>query len=130
MMLGCGEAETRVAVTGKITVDGESLQRGAIIFKPNSKEVGPQAATTIENGSYHFDRENGPGLGGYDVLIYAEQPLDFNIDEPGEFFRRDELDVPANVIPAKYNTRTTLEIVTQANDNEFDFALTTNGNQP
>lgn len=123
VLAACNSDQSRVAVRGNVTVDGAALPKGTIIFKPNASDSGPQAAAEINNGSYVLDGNNGPGLGGYDVLVYADQPLNFEMDEPGEFFARSDLDLPDNSIPAEYNTRTTLNVVTQPGDNEFNFAI-------
>lgn len=125
-VLGCGEPRNRVAVGGNVTVDGKALPKGSIIFKPASKEAGPQTAATIDNGTYRLDAKQGPGVGKYNVLIYADQPPDFNMDDPDEFFDRENLELPKNAIPAEYNTRTTLEVVTtQGDSNNFDFDIKT-----
>lgn len=124
-LTGCGGGHNGVGVSGKVTVDKVALAKGSIIFKPKSKEAGPQTAAPIENGVYKLESASGPGIGDYDVLIYADQPLEFNMDEPAEFFEHAEEKIPANAIPAKYNTRTTLKVVTKPGDNQFDFDIDT-----
>ncbi len=124
-LIGCSGGHDGVGVSGKVTVDKVALAKGSIIFKPKSKEAGPQTAAPIENGVYQLQPTKGPGVGAYDVLIYADQPLAFSMDEPAEFFEHAEKNLPANAIPAKYNTRTTLKVVTKPGDNQFDFDINT-----
>ena len=50
------------------------------------------------------------------------------MDEPDEFFDREKLEIPTNVIPAEFNTDTTLSVVIRQTENQFDFALKSLGN--
>ena len=63
VLAGCGKDEARVAVSGNVTFNGQPLERGSIVFKPNEHSSGPQAATTIADGEYYLDSTNGPGVG-------------------------------------------------------------------
>jgi len=67
---GCASPNSldRLPITG--TVIPEQIAEGfegSIIFKPKGK--GPSAATSIINGKYQFDKQNGPIAGVYQVIV-------------------------------------------------------------
>ena len=72
-ILGCGgQAKKRLLVSGKVTLDGQSLPNGAIAFEPT--EAGPSAGATIVDGAYSIAETRGPGVGKYRVQINSFQP--------------------------------------------------------
>ena len=121
---GCGAEKDdlpRQPVSGKVTLEGTPIAKGAILFKPSG---GPGPATDagglIRDGEYRIDRDAGPVPGTYKVLITEEverSPIrgnDVQLRPPKD----------ASRISSKYNTRTTLAATVKPGEsNTFDFAL-------
>jgi hypothetical protein len=59
----------RVAVYGKVTLDGAPLTSGSISLVPAPSTEGPVANGLISQGTYRFDRSDGPVAGDYQVLV-------------------------------------------------------------
>lgn len=134
------EGATRAAVSGSVTLDGNVLPYGTIAFVPAGDD-GRRASGLIQEGSYSIPEKNGPNLGKYKVQIlgYAKAPETRGEDEgdsgEGNGNGGDEDDdeaggdeesmaLGAQIVPAKYNTQTTLEVEIVAGENKHDFALT------
>lgn len=68
---GCGESAgpRRVALFGKVTLDGAPMGSGSISLLPRPNNDAPAAHATIQRGEYRFDRVNGPAAGEYEILI-------------------------------------------------------------
>ncbi len=70
LLAGCGESgPRRVTVTGSVSVDGKSIDSGAIRFLPTENNKGPAVSGLITSGSYRLSGETGPLPGAYRVLI-------------------------------------------------------------
>lgn len=131
-LTGCGggagsyEGLKRVAVKGKVTFDGEPVDRGSITLipiDPASDKV-RRSGGMIENGEFSITEANGPNVGKYRVEILwqkktGKQEKD---SDTGEM-----VDIRAEVIPAKYNTNSELvmDVVEGADESKpFDYTLT------
>jgi hypothetical protein len=71
LLIGCGreEAVERFPIHGTVTfANGEKLN-GSITFLPAKGRPGPAATTALVEGSYRFDRSNGPAAGPHTVKI-------------------------------------------------------------
>lgn len=106
MLSGCGGADIdRVGVSGTVTLDGQPLENGSILFLP--KGEGPSAGTQIENGRFAIAPSDGPSPGNYRVEIRSFRGTGQMIpddDLPGQMVeRRDQ------IIPARYNHASELE---------------------
>lgn len=134
--LGCGSGERLgVAVSGKVTFNGEPLKDGAIAFIPQPGTEGPTAGASVVDGRYSIPRAGGPFPGKYRVEINAfrevrkanKQELGgamFGRD-PSEFGLKPEANaIRENVIPARYNQESQLSAeVPDRGDVELDYAL-------
>jgi hypothetical protein len=123
MLAGCGGGDTgptTYPVSGKVTVDGEPLAEGNIIFRDAAGKA-TSGAGMIEQGAFTF--ETVPGKKA--VVITANREI------PGKTVAGGapgEPAVPAveQYLPAEYNEKTTLEAeVTESGPNEFTFELKT-----
>lgn len=84
---GCGggpKGPKRVAISGKVTREGQDVDRGNISFTP--VDGGPGASVDIANGVYKFDESNGPLVGKSKVTILHFPPLG---DAPPETPKKD-----------------------------------------
>jgi hypothetical protein len=109
--LGCGAVPPHFDVTGTVTLDGEPLASGDILFVAvdgSSADGGP-----IAGGIYKV--RTMPGL--KKVIIQAS----VLVEEPG---LHGEAKTPRGIIPPRYNTETTLTAtVAPRAGNQADFAL-------
>ena len=101
-----------VEVKGTVSLDGETIPAGDIIFEPVDG-MGPAGAGQIQEGKYVFQCP----VGTKKVIISASRKTGKKGKDFGE-------DIMESYIPAKYNTETELlENVSQETENEFHFAL-------
>ena len=120
--LGCGQSgPVRGDVQGKVTVDGESVENGAIVFTPLEGIEGAPMQYEIKGGTYSSAATGkGVPVGKNSVYISGTKPtgrqsLNFVTGEMSDDF--------VEYIPAKYNERTTLEVEVEDGNNTFDFEL-------
>lgn len=112
----------RVAVSGKVTLDGEPVASGYVTFTPLGN--GPSAGGEIRDGSYDIDTASGPSAGKYKVEIRSSAPTGRKVPNydgaPGE-----TVDETYEQIPPNYNSRSELSVEIKAGEsNSHDFALT------
>lgn len=114
--VGCGgEADGLQELTGRVTYNGEPIPEGRIQFR--SLDEGQHAyAGVIENGQYTVRVAPGPAA----VEIRASRLIPGKFDEsnPGE-----QQPVGEMYIPAKYNSRTELQVRIDPTTVSEDFAL-------
>ncbi|BBO30822.1 hypothetical protein PLANPX_0434 [Lacipirellula parvula] len=76
-LLGCGDGRpTRVPISGKITVDGQPLKFGVIVFKPATGRA--SSGRLDADGRYvlsTYDRGDGAIAGDYTVTISGNEQL-------------------------------------------------------
>jgi hypothetical protein len=126
MLIGCGKAsDGRVAVSGTITLQGETLDEGVIEFLPLAKtgRTGPttQSGAVITDGVYKIPRDSGLVVGTYHVLITAgdgKTPVDGELPGPtGNIVSVDR-------IPPEYNVDSKQKVtVTPEGPNVFDYTI-------
>lgn len=110
---GCAPAVSTVAIKGKVTLDGQPLEKGDILFTHSDPQFG-QEAGTIVNGEYTASVHPGANK----VSIRATREV------PGKFGPMGTEPLLEDIIPAKYNSATTLNIdVTKEKKDGYDFAL-------
>lgn len=101
-----------VTVKGTVSLDGDSIPAGDIIFEP-ADGAGPAGAGQIREGSFDLQCP----VGAKKVIISAARKTGKKGKDFGE-------DIMESYIPAKYNTETELlENVSPETENEFHFAL-------
>jgi hypothetical protein len=66
--LGCGNSSGLYPVSGEVTLKGQPLASGVIVFESTS---GNRGGTTIENGKYAIPAKQGLPPGSYTVRISA-----------------------------------------------------------
>ncbi|EAQ78477.1 hypothetical protein DSM3645_07291 [Blastopirellula marina DSM 3645] len=124
-LVGCmGTAKDpfgRQAIEGTITLDGQPLASGSIVFMP--EEQGPfVSGAEIHKGTFSMPPTNGLPAGRYKVSITSVVPL-----PASDVKSADEMtmDFPTkSLVPAKYNSQTTLiSEVSDESQNVFTFDL-------
>ncbi|MCC7336141.1 MAG: hypothetical protein IT422_13660 [Pirellulaceae bacterium] len=108
VLVGCNsqnyEGEKRYPLSGKVTYNGEPVDRGNISFLPMNPDSQRVAGGKIEDGAYSFEEEYGANAGQYKVEIrWQKKTGDTFTDAFGNVD-----DVRVEAIPAEFNTATTL----------------------
>ncbi len=133
MMTGCGGANydgpARGAVSGAVTFDGNPLPFGIMTLVPEGE--GRRASGIVMNGEYTISEDRGPNAGSYkvEILGYAKAPPEDTEtqdteDQDGEEEGEGDADLGPQILPAKYNTETTLTVEIAAGENTHDFTMT------
>ena len=123
LFTGCGDnGPQRAPIKGKITIGGQPLAGGQILFVPIAPTTGPSTSAAIRNGEFALKKEQGPIIGTHRVEVEADLPLGFSIDDDVAFAQRQGKPLPPNPVPPQYNRQSTLTTEVKANiENEFTF---------
>lgn len=117
---GCGgpsyEGAKRGAVSGTVTLDGNPLPYGSILFMAQDARM---TSAVIQDGAYAIPEEQGPNVGECTVQItgYAQAPVSGETAD-------DNAPAPQQIVPPQYNTGSTLKVTIAAGPNKHDFDLT------
>lgn len=119
---GCANAEPpRVEVKGTVTLDGQLLPRGVVIYIPRAGTPGARAAGRISDGRYAITKENGPGIGRFRVEIWGSDQTE--VDDIRRYSQAGTV-----TVPREFNEQSTLQAETRAEiENRFDFHLKATG---
>lgn len=126
IFLGCDSSPER-EISGTVTLDGEPIESGEILFKPTGESQGAAAGSSIENGSYYVPAvSQGVQAGNqYRVEITSEVgkgKMVFNPEAPS-----GQTELLENTVPERYNVQSELRITISPDpsENTFNFDLTT-----
>ena len=101
LVAGCGQGDGLVDVSGKVTIDGQTPEKGTIRFEPANGQ-GPSAEQVIDAGAYKLRVAPGEKK----VLIYAYKKIgEHPITGPGS----PMVDDLKQLVPPKFNDQTTLK---------------------
>jgi hypothetical protein len=126
---GCGSADglDRQAISGMVTLDGQPLTNGAILFEPATRRSGTVVGATIRQGTFSITRGDGPVPGSYRVRVYASS----GIQAPPSKRQTDRTPRPmVERLPAHYNTHSELGaevVVRRVNRYRFDLTSSERG---
>ena len=118
---GCGEESDglpREAVSGTVTLDGQPLAEGSIQMLPVNAKDGQTGGAIIKNGKYSIPRSQGLVPGTYNVTIDMPS-LSGAAPDSGPPGPMQAADLPKNLIPAEYNTRSALTAEAKAVVSQF-----------
>jgi hypothetical protein len=129
MVIGCagggGDDKPREPVSGTVSMDGQPLPAGVILFAPagGAGESLASATGKIENGQFSIPRDQGPVPGKYKVTIsHTDEPegrVKIELKKPGK-----KTSGPKELIPAKYNAQTTLSAeIPKGGKSDLNFPL-------
>ncbi len=118
----------RVAVHGAVTLDGRPLQAAVIAFHCGDAEQEVIVTAEVENGRYAIEASDGPWAGQVRVAFHPksipEEQFDAAMEEAARRRRPPKLTVIE--IPPHYGSQPAWTIqLTEGDDNQFDFDLTT-----
>ena len=101
---GCGNSSGRYPVSGDVTLQGQPLASGAIIFEGAD---GSRGGTTIADGKYALPAAQGLLPGSYTVRVSAVQSQEVT-GPPGPEAAAIEK-ANKDIVPDAYNARSTLK---------------------
>jgi hypothetical protein len=114
-LMGCGSPDT-AQVAGKVTLDGQPLQEGAIQFYPVDG-ASPTAGGPIRAGEYAVTA--APVRMQVKITGVKAVGKRRTFDSPSS----PTVDVYAQIVPARYNEQSELVRDLQTGDNSLDFDL-------
>jgi hypothetical protein len=119
---GCGPSTDRLAVSGRVSLDGQPLDNGSIRFTSLGENL-VSSGTLIKDGRYRIPRDKGLLPGEYRVEISSPDN-----DAPPVMQRSSPKDpgIPTAVdrIPPGYNINSDQRVqVDREKDNAFDFDI-------
>src|SRR5262245_5440984 len=88
-LAGCAQ-ESKSPVHGKVTLDGEPVAAGSIVFLPTNSS-GRKAAAAIEQGAYSLAPSDKLPPGGYRVEISWPKPTGRKVPSADPGIQADEL---------------------------------------
>ena len=123
---GCGEHDG-TSIHGTVTLDGAPVEGGSINFFPTKGTEGPVVGAAISDGEYKISAPKGPPIGTHQIEIRSSGKTGRKVPAgsphpPGTMF--DEV---AEMIPAQYNSNSTLEREVKAGKNTLHFDLKSSG---
>lgn len=119
--LGCGGSDGRYPVSGEVTLQGQPLASGAIIFESTS---GGRGGATITDGKYSIPASQGLLPGAYTVRVSAvESSAAAPPGPPGPEAAAIERS-NKDIVPDEFNSRSTLKHeVGPDKPTEFDITI-------
>jgi hypothetical protein len=120
VVTGCGESG-RSGVQGTVNLDGKPVDGGRISFIPPDPK-GVYAHADIKEGKYELDARQGPGLGTCRVVIvwYKKTGKKVVGSDPPNLVEETK-----QVIPDKYNDKSSLKEEIKPGMNTFNYELKT-----
>ena len=121
------------AVSGTVTMDGAPLEGASVTFQPEMASGGsPSYGTTDANGKYELMftfSKKGAMLGEHKVSI--SKTLGGGDDDDDDDGDDDDDDAEEeDLVPAKYNSETTLTATVESGSQVRDFPLTSGADAP
>ncbi|WP_254510386.1 hypothetical protein [Anatilimnocola floriformis] len=114
-IVGCGSSDSTISIKGKVTLDGQPVEKGDIYFTNADPQFG-QEAGKIANGEYSAKVHPGQNK----VAISATREV------PGKFGPMGTEPLLEDAVPAKYKLPTTSNLsvnVTKEKKDGYDFPL-------
>ncbi len=117
LLTACGTESNMGDVTGTVSVDGQPAERGSVSFAPLSG-AGSTSGAEISNGKYSAKVSLGKNKVEIRVpKVVGKQRLYDTPDSPVQ-------ELLEEVLPAKYNDQTVLELDVKRGKNEKNWELT------
>jgi hypothetical protein len=122
---GCGQTDpARAPIAGRVTVGGQPLAKGRILFIPQAPNQGPATTAAIVAGEYKVPKTEGAVVGPNRVEVEADLNLGFELDDEAAYVKRGGRPLPLNSIPPQYNRNSTLLADVKAREeNRYDVTI-------
>jgi hypothetical protein len=120
---GCGGSAS--SVSGEISYAGKPIENGSIRFFPTQGTEGAGAIAAITDGKYSVDADRGLIAGSYMVQVTAMQKTG-RVIRPKEVMPGDDpspQQEELQIIPAQYNTTSSLGVDLQPGENTYSQQL-------
>jgi hypothetical protein len=114
------KGERRYPLSGKVMVDGQSLERGLIRFLSDGQKQ--PSGGPITNGEYSIPEEKGANAGKYRVEINWNKPTGRRVKDA---YGEEIMDEYKEGLPAKYHANSELTVEIGSTETKFDFDLKT-----
>lgn len=110
---GCGDNLKLAKVTGTVTLDGQPLANARVLFQP--KQGRPSLGITDPSGRFElqYTQEKKGAVPGEHVVSITTSSAE-NADEGNRV---------KEIVPSRYNSRTTLTVMVDKSHRTHDFAL-------
>jgi hypothetical protein len=125
LMAGCAAGERPTHVHGTVTIDGEPLEDGFILFVPAEGTPGPAVSSDIKDGSFAISAEQSVPIGNHHVEIRGRRKTGKQIDAVPPAPPGTKIDEWVEAVPPRYHRESTLECEIKLGDNLLVFDLTT-----
>ena len=124
LWLGCGSRDnTRASIAGNVTLDGQRVEQGAIVFLPIEGTRGIAVGGEIRNGQYTLTAAKGPAIGRNRVEIRVTQKTGKMIPKGlGGTGKMVEEQVEA--VAPQFNLESKLVFEVKPGDNTADYEVT------
>jgi hypothetical protein len=119
---GCAGGD-RVGLAGRITLDGQPVEYGAILFIPTEGTLSPTAGSEVVDGEYEVSRDKGPKIGVFRVEIRSQRKSGRKVQAPPPARPGELMEEWVEAIPAAYNRESKLRVELQPKNNELNFDL-------
>ncbi|MFN0021133.1 MAG: hypothetical protein ACKVP0_23040 [Pirellulaceae bacterium] len=132
LIAGCGTAgPARSAVAGKVTVGGQPLPAGRIIFTPIAPQGGPAVTVRIAAGKYQAAKKDGPVVGKNRVAVEADLNMGFAIDDDEAFAKHGAAKIPPSPIPPGFGVNPEVSVdIKPGKTNQWDVDVPTSIQTP
>lgn len=124
ILVGCNASSTRQgAVSGHVTLDGQSVERGSILFTPIDGTPGVVTGGEIKGGQYALSGVKGPAVGWNRVEVRAARGTGKMIPR-GLGGTGEPVEEQVEGVAPRFNTQSTLKVEIKAGNNTADFQVT------
>jgi hypothetical protein len=121
--LGCGKGTSNHGdVSGEVTLDGQPLAIGAIIFTPIEGAKGTVTGGDIKNGRYELTGPAGPAIGWNRVQIRGMKKTGKMVQKP--YSPKGEMtEEMVSIVPLQYNSDSKLKFEIKPGKNTANFPI-------
>jgi hypothetical protein len=124
LVFGCGKRPLeRGEIGGQVTLDGQLLKEGSILFTPMAGTKGTVAGGRIENGRYRLSAANGPAIGWNSVAITASRKTGATLPQALGSQNGKPVDAVVEAVAPRFNSETILKVEVKPGENSADFAV-------
>lgn len=124
---GCGPSPSpnpaRFGVTGRVTLDDAPAPAGTIVFVPVAAGQMQAQGIISDDGTFAIAAADGPSPGEYKVEIQCAKKTGRRVASLSSSDGTGMIDERVPVVPAKYNTATTLRQTIAPGENVLEFKL-------
>lgn len=123
LVVGCSaEGTRRGEICGHVTLDGQPLKQGSILFTPIEGTHGAVTGGEIKDGQYRLTVAKGPAVGWNQVEIRAVRKTGRMIPK-GLGGTGQMVEETVEAVAPRFNMQSTLKIDVKEGENKADFEV-------